>query len=571
MAAVHDRAPSIASQKTRALAGQSIWKEILEGATKTAEFSDSHLLVLGRKDVGKSSIIRALQLVAAPNLEQMEEYGNVDAVSALDFAFLNVRNVDDEDHSQTLATCNLWIVQHASHKPLLMEKLEPEFLSKMCVLIFLDMSQPWTIREDLVYWLTFVSDVVSDLSGELEEEEYQNLKAKMSNYIAQYKHKVSEEEEGQESPPPSLITINFGVPIVICVAKSDTYRRLDTRTSQGHIDVIGAHLRHCCLPYGGALVYANAKEPKNTRNIELLYRYILHRVYNFEFTEEPDLESGDGLFMPAGWDTAQEIQAFAATTVAEGLEKPFESIITKPTLETHHSEMDNRPTEDMNSFLANALAANPSSAGVRPERLRAYGDEPKEKSEAKVEKSSRDKDREKHDEKDRSKRDDKERSSKDRERRGERGEGGHSTSRGDKEKGDKDKPLKNYFQSLLTKREGEGNGTEGRERETKSSRRDKDESERDRDKDRDRDRDRERSSKREGKTEKKVEEKEKERKERKEESSGKSGEKSKKSDKSKVPPKPPSPPSGDAPPESPRKHLSTHSPLTPLQLPLVEG
>eukprot|EP00923_Selenidium_pygospionis_P049382 GHVN01085042.1.p1 GENE.GHVN01085042.1~~GHVN01085042.1.p1 ORF type:complete len:532 (+),score=78.99 GHVN01085042.1:324-1919(+) len=462
--------------KNRFGAIQSIWKQILEEATKTADFQDSHILVLGRKDVGKSSIIRALQVVGAPNnaLEQMEEYGNVDAVSALDFAFLNVRNVEDEDPSQALAKCNLWIIQHSHHRPLLMDKLKPEFLDKLCVLIFLDMSKPWAIREDLIYWLSFANSVICDMLTQMDVEESDQLLAKLAHYMAHYKDKVVNEKaedfikrqmEHPEERDAEDVTImmNLGVPIVVCVAKSDTYKALETRNTQGHNEVISAHLRNGCIPYGAALIYAHARETKNTRNIELLYRYLMHRIYDFDFREAADCDSKDGLFLPSGWDSVKEIETFAAGTVAEGLTKPFESIIIKPVSVNVFNELDIRKTEDMNTFLGNALQGNPSvAAGARPDRRDERGDRAE---------SRKDKDRDR--ERDRGDRDrggdrkDRERDRRDRGDRKDRGERPPTSSRGEKltslqqslEKGsaggEKEKPLKNYFQSLLIKRQAD--------------------------------------------------------------------------------------------------------------------
>eukprot|EP01068_Selenidium_serpulae_P004811 Selendium_serpulae@DN3759_c0_g1_i1.p1 len=351
--------------------------------------------------------------------------------------------MDDNDPSQALAKTNMWIVQHAHHKSLLMDKLKPEYLSHMCVLIFLDMSQPWSIKEDLRYWLEFAHDVLCELIKDLPVDEADAKMNKLSHYVSNYKQKVCPEkaeeyakrhmddlEADQALDPHGALMMNMGVPIVVCIAKSDTFKLLDTKLSRGHIDVISAHVRNCCIPYGAALIYANAKTPKNTINIDLLYRYLMHRIYGFHFREPADLEGGDSLFLPSGWDTVKEIEAFALTTVADGLTKPFEAIIVKPMAENVLTDVSPVRNEDMNTFLCNALAANPASVAVPRESKKEQRDEAHGDRHERERDRDRDRDRDRHH--DRKRETDRHEEKKER----------REKDKGDKEKGDKQKKKK---------------------------------------------------------------------------------------------------------------------------------
>ena len=82
-------------------------------------------------------------------------------------------------------------------------------------------------------------------------------------------------------------------------------------------------VRKFCLQYGASLFYTSVKEDKNC---DLLYKYLVHRIYHFPFKvwnikyksgvnifklinfQTPALVvEKDAVFIPAGWDNDKKI------------------------------------------------------------------------------------------------------------------------------------------------------------------------------------------------------------------------------------------------------------------------
>jgi dynein light intermediate chain 1 len=53
-----------------------------------------------------------------------------------------------------------------------------------------------------------------------------------------------------------------------------------------NLEFIQKHLRTYSLSYGAALLFT---EIHQQTNLELLYRYLLHRLYDFEFTSKAEI------------------------------------------------------------------------------------------------------------------------------------------------------------------------------------------------------------------------------------------------------------------------------------------
>ena len=84
-------------------------------------------------------------------------------------------------------------------------------------------------------------------------------------------------------------------------------------------------VRKFCLQYGASLFYTSVKEDKNC---DLLYKYLVHRIYHFPFkVRKAGMEGSnidqltlpfycqtpalvvekDAVFIPAGWDNDKKI------------------------------------------------------------------------------------------------------------------------------------------------------------------------------------------------------------------------------------------------------------------------
>ena len=75
---------------------------------------------------------------------------------------------------------------------------------------------------------------------------------------------------------------NLGLDLVVVVTKTDFMSELekDFDYKDEHFDFIQQAVRKFCLQYGASLFYTSVKEDKNC---DLLYKYLVHRIYNFPF------------------------------------------------------------------------------------------------------------------------------------------------------------------------------------------------------------------------------------------------------------------------------------------------
>jgi dynein light intermediate chain 1, cytosolic len=66
-------------------------------------------------------------------------------------------------------------------------------------------------------------------------------------------------------------------------------------------------VREFSIQYGASVLFCSAKV-KETRNLETLYKYILHRLYEYDFTGKPEVTEKDSLFIPSGFDSMNLIR-----------------------------------------------------------------------------------------------------------------------------------------------------------------------------------------------------------------------------------------------------------------------
>ncbi|XP_074695473.1 cytoplasmic dynein 1 light intermediate chain 1 isoform X2 [Strix aluco] len=132
-----------------------------------------------------------------------------------------------------------------------------------------------------------------------------------------------------------------------------------------HFDFIQSHIRRFCLQYGAALIYTSVKENKN---IDLVYKYIVQKLYGFPFNVPAVVVEKDAVFIPAGWDNDKKIGILHENFQTLKAEDSFEDIITKPPVRkfVHEKEI---VAEDDQVFLMkqqSQLAKQPPTAAGRP-------------------------------------------------------------------------------------------------------------------------------------------------------------------------------------------------------------
>eukprot|EP00439_Symbiodinium_sp_Y106_P029322 s3456_g3.t1 len=92
----------------------------------------------------------------------------------------------------------------------------------------------------------------------------------------------------------------------------------------------------------------------NRRNVDVLYEYLMHRLYGHALKSAPNVPSRDSLFVPGGWDSRDRIDK-TASSLEHGLERSFESSVVS---------LDPAPPapppvvqyEDMQKFLKSSAA-----------------------------------------------------------------------------------------------------------------------------------------------------------------------------------------------------------------------
>lgn len=197
------------------------------------------------------------------------------------------------------------------------------------------------------------------LDAERMRERVRNIKPKAkAKSCGEEKSGEGDGEEAAEGVDPMAeMLYNLGIPIVVLATRSDSQTIAEAAEVQSPI--IEMHLRQACIPYGAALIYACVQEKgseKSSLNVDLLYKYLLHRLYAYKFEGQAVINSRDALFIPSGWDgeikldKAKLEKADFANSGFDGLLKSFESVFTPPT-QTSAADHNMETFEALEAFL----------------------------------------------------------------------------------------------------------------------------------------------------------------------------------------------------------------------------
>ncbi|XP_045149842.1 cytoplasmic dynein 1 light intermediate chain 2 [Echinops telfairi] len=225
----------------------------------------------------------------------------------LEYLYLSVHDEDRDDHTR----CNVWILDgDLYHKGLLKFAISAEALPETLVIFVADMSRPWTVLESLQKWASVLREHIDKMK--IPPEDMRELERKFMKDFQDY---VEPEEGCQGSPQrrgplasgpdeenvalplgDSMLTHNLGIPVLVVCTKCDAVSALEKEHDyrDEHFDFIQSHLRRFCLQYGAALIYTSVKEEKN---LDLLYKYIVHKTYGFHFTTPALVVEKDAVFM----------------------------------------------------------------------------------------------------------------------------------------------------------------------------------------------------------------------------------------------------------------------------------
>uniref|UniRef100_A0A673A9L9 Dynein light intermediate chain n=1 Tax=Sphaeramia orbicularis TaxID=375764 RepID=A0A673A9L9_9TELE len=310
--------------------GQNLWSSILSEVSTRSNSklpSGKNILVFGEDGSGKTTLMAKLQ--GADHNKRGR---------GLEYLYLNVHDEDRDD----LTRCNVWILDgDLYHKGLLKFAVSAQSLPDCLAVFVADMSRPWTIMESLKKWASVLRDHVDKLK--IPPEDMRELEQKMVKAFQEY----TEPEEATPSSPQrrattagedeavvlplgdNTLTHNLGIPVLIVCTKCDAVSVLEKEHDyrEEHFDFIQSHIRRFCLHYGAGLIYTSVKEEKN---LDLLYKYVVHKMYDFQFTTPALVVEKDAVFIPSGWDNEKKIGILHENFTTVRPEDPFEDFITKP-------------------------------------------------------------------------------------------------------------------------------------------------------------------------------------------------------------------------------------------------
>ncbi|KAG8521745.1 Cytoplasmic dynein 1 light intermediate chain 2, partial [Galemys pyrenaicus] len=352
--------------------GQSLWSSILSEVSTRARSklpSGKNILVFGEDGSGKTTLMTKLQGA---------EHGKKGR--GLEYLYLSIHDEDRDDQTR----CNVWILDgDLYHKGLLKFAVSAESLPETLVIFVADMSRPWTVMESLQKWASVLREHIDKMK--IPPEEMRELERKFMKDFQDY---IEPEESCQGSPQrrgpltsgpdeenialplgDNVLTHNLGIPVLVVCTKCDAVSVLEKEHDyrEEHFDFIQSHLRRFCLQYGAALIYTSVKEEKN---LDLLYKYIVHKTYGFHFTTPALVVEKDAVFIPAGWDNEKKIAILHENFTTVKPEDTYEDFIVKPPL-VHDKEL---AAEDEQVFLMKQQSqlakqpATPTRASESPAR-----------------------------------------------------------------------------------------------------------------------------------------------------------------------------------------------------------
>uniref|UniRef100_A0A803WEI4 Dynein light intermediate chain n=1 Tax=Ficedula albicollis TaxID=59894 RepID=A0A803WEI4_FICAL len=349
--------------------GQNLWSCILsEVSTRSRSKlpSGKNVLLLGEDGAGKTSLIGKIQGI--------EEYKKG---RGMEYLYLNVHDEDRDDQTR----CNVWILDgDLYHKGLLKFAMEASSLKDTLVMLVVDMSRPWTALDSLQKWASVVREHIDKLK--IPPEEMKEMEQKLVRDFQEYiepgedfpaspqRRNTSLQEDKDDSVILPLgadtLTCNLGIPVVVVCTKCDAISVLEKEHDyrDEHFDFIQSHIRRFCLQYGAALIYTSVKENKN---IDLVYKYIVQKLYGFPFNVPAVVVEKDAVFIPAGWDNDKKIGILHENFQTLKADDNFEDIITKPPVRKDASPRvpGGSPRTPNRSVTSNVASVTPIPTGSK--------------------------------------------------------------------------------------------------------------------------------------------------------------------------------------------------------------
>ena len=123
--------------------------------------------------------------------------------------------------------------------------------------------------------------------------------------------------------PDGVLVTNLFIPTAVVCSKVDLIEHGEKDIKnilEQNIDFIQHQLRDFCIHYGSTLVFCSCN---SNSNIQLIYEYILHRIYDTDFAHTSNINDKEALFVPTGFDSPEliaqmDMSRYKATAKTDG-------------------------------------------------------------------------------------------------------------------------------------------------------------------------------------------------------------------------------------------------------------
>ncbi|VDP08161.1 unnamed protein product [Soboliphyme baturini] len=333
---------------------ENLWSRILDEvrSKSTSNLPESSVLVLGDNESGKTSLVARLQGIEDPKKGFGLEYHYLDIHPDYkngSYAYQLSNALPDVSPGES-SRLGVWVLDGNPIFSHLIKFALTKNLDHCVTIICCSMAEPWSILDSLNRWVTVLRDHVEN-SGLYDADLLRDCQERQKRFWQEYVEPLdssSHNDFGSKVPSmeteqillplgESALIHNIGLPLIVVMTKDELF------------DFILMHVRKFCLNYGAALAYTSVKE---TRHCETLYKYILHRVYGFPFTQPAFIPEKDSIFIPAGWDNEKKIGILCENLISFKPEDSFEEHVKKPAFKRPMSKDALVQAEDDQVFLS---------------------------------------------------------------------------------------------------------------------------------------------------------------------------------------------------------------------------
>lgn len=286
-----------------------IWREVL-ASKKTNTNQGSTVIVLGDNRCGKSSLLARLD----------KSDRTVKPKSLLGYRVLHVQNdARDASYAYQLGTAGanlnpsellqipVWSLDGNESCASLLKYALPATPSEVIFILSASIDNPSLIHS-LKRWTNVCIEQAQKHFSKGDLKAGRNQQERMwQEYVDPVQSQMSTSVVGNFADEHSLLpldqgtlTENCGVTFMVVITKSD----LGKEFTDSQFAKINIQLRKLCLSLGATLIFTSTKDSKN---IQLLQKYIVHRSFGTAFTSAAQVIERESIFVPAGWDGEKKI------------------------------------------------------------------------------------------------------------------------------------------------------------------------------------------------------------------------------------------------------------------------